>query len=238
MDRIQYIKLRSDVREKLNNTLTSIPELKKYWAELDKHGQNITQSIRMLQLPPSTDSINKLLLESAQHLETLGSALNSLLIFAKQAKEFSNYTSYMEDVKKVNKDLYEIINFFARNYQDNVFDTKELATFLNIYSPKLKMSEKEKLNENISEIFEKIEDLCSYISSKQISLNRRTEKAIFKSIKKLNRICSNFKLYPKDYETWIEYSPPWIKLLHNILKGIEKKMENEKIIYKKIPKSK
>ncbi len=30
LDRIQYIKLKSDVREKLNNTLTSIPELKKY----------------------------------------------------------------------------------------------------------------------------------------------------------------------------------------------------------------
>lgn len=30
LDRIQYIKLKSDVREKLSNTLTSIPELKKY----------------------------------------------------------------------------------------------------------------------------------------------------------------------------------------------------------------
>ncbi|MEM4521624.1 MAG: hypothetical protein QW738_00150 [Nitrososphaeria archaeon] len=90
------------------------------------------------------------------------------------------------------------------------------------------MSEKEKLNKNISEILEKIDNLCSYISSKQISLNRSTEKAIFKSIKKLNRICSNFKLYPKDYETWIEYSPPWIKLLHNILKGIEKRWKTKK----------
>lgn len=83
----------------------------------------------MLQLPPSTDIINKLLLESAQHLETLGSALNSLLIFAKQAKEFSNYTSYMEDVKKVNKDLYEIINFLQETIKTTFLILRNLQPF-------------------------------------------------------------------------------------------------------------
>lgn len=83
----------------------------------------------MLQLPPSTDIINKLLLESAQHLETLGSALNSLLIFAKQAKEFSNYTSYMEDVKKVNKDLYEIINFLQETIKATFLILRSLQPF-------------------------------------------------------------------------------------------------------------
>ncbi|MBC7091643.1 MAG: hypothetical protein H5T50_07035 [Nitrososphaeria archaeon] len=84
----------------------------------------------------------------------------------------------MDNVKKTDKDVYEIINFLARSYQNDVFDTKEISTFLKIYSVKLKLSKKEEkeFEEKVNKFFEKINDLSPYISYNQISRNRHVSR--------------------------------------------------------------
>ena len=68
---------------------------------------------------------------------SLAADLAALVKLASQAKALSKFEMVMNDLKILDKPVYELVSMLARSYNDGKVDLRKFPTFIALYGPKV-----------------------------------------------------------------------------------------------------
>lgn len=75
-------------------------------------------------------------LELVSWMQAISELILAQQALGQEAVVVSRYETIMEDLKRLDRDLFEFANMLARSNKDGKIDLMELATFASMYAPK------------------------------------------------------------------------------------------------------
>ncbi len=156
-----------EVKRRLSNVLVSLESFEKSGEASRKAGKALREKVKALQPPitlPELIDVMKLSIEYSDNFRTF---LSSICEFGKECRDLNSgdFEAFMQKVKARKPDVYDIMNFFGRNYdpERKTLDLTRLPTLIRAYGDKAEWKENKKLSEEVAEGRREVEDLIEKV---------------------------------------------------------------------------
>lgn len=162
-DYLKSIKETREVRSQLRDVLQSLNRFADSAQSAKKAGKALREKVKGLHPPIVLSDVTDLMRMSTEFNDSLRVFLSSICEFGRECHDLlsGDFEAFMQKVMVRKPDVYDIMNFFGRNYDSNkkTMDLTRLPTLIRLYGSKGEWKENKKLSEEVSEGKKEVNDL-------------------------------------------------------------------------------
>jgi hypothetical protein len=214
---VKYFKERKEtgkVKERLTSALQSIEKFENSIVNAKKVSHSMLTYLTEMSDRPTPSEQMKILNMCADVLNDFCILISSICDFGNDCNQLVHFKAFMDAVKRTKGDVYDIIDFFARNYdsQKRVLDLNDLPMLLRLYGKKGGWEESEKLNEEVGNTMgiavAGVDKLMAFNPLKP-GLDRKAILRYTKSLESLVRQAKRLKADKNTLEDLKNAAPKW-----------------------------
>lgn len=162
-DYLKGVRETREVRNQLSDVLQSLNRFADSAQSAKKTGKALREKVKGLDPPIVLMDVTDLMSLSAEFNDGLRIFISSICEFGKECHDLfsGDFDAFLEKVKVRKPDVYDIMNFFGRNYDPNkkTMDLTRLPTLIRLYGSKGEWKENKRLSEEVSEGKKEVDDL-------------------------------------------------------------------------------
>jgi hypothetical protein len=230
IDYLRGFKDRKEVSERLGNVLQSL----EFYANASKAAKEsakvLESKVMNLKTPVTAREGDTLVMALVKFSDDFSELLSSVFQFGKECSDlFSTFEPFMEDVKKSNKDVYGILDFFGKHYDPatDSFDLSKIPMFVGIHGKKMGWKKSKDLSEEVErggEIVRMAILKALVMSTRPPRIRDRLQKEFVRSTTRLSERLAKFKGGENIENVLLPNSPPWLVEFSKILKQAQETM--------------
>jgi hypothetical protein len=211
------------VKERLRNVLQSLERYAKASKAANESAKDLEVKVMSLKTITAREG-NILVMALVRFSDDFTELLSSVLQFGKESNDLlSTFEGFMEDVRKNDKDVYEIMSFFGKHYDlaTNSFDLSKIPMFVGIHTKKLGWKKSKELSETVEhggEVVRMAILKALVMSGRPPRIRDRLQKEYLRSTSGLSEKLAKFKGGENIENALLPTAPPWIVELSKIIK--------------------
>jgi hypothetical protein len=226
IDYLMRFKDRKDVKERLRNVLQSLERFAKASKSANESAKDLEVKVMNLKTVKAREG-NILVMALVRSIDDFTKLLSSVLQFGKESNDLlSTFESFMEDVRKSDKDVYEIVSFFGKHYDPatDSFDVSKIPMFVGIHGKKLGWKKSKELSETVEhggEVVRMAILKALVVRGRPPRIRDRLQKEFLRSTSGLSEKLAKFKGGENIENALLPNAPPWIVELSKIIKQVQ-----------------
>jgi len=222
---IKRLVKRRELRERLGEDLRPIlQELEHSMEELNDNGKKLTGTLNRAKTPLNRKDANELGLSWADTVDVAVEVVEGVHKLAREARKVAAFETFMDDLRKNDPAVFEMVKLLERSYQDGVLDVKEFPTFVKLYGPK--RGRQRGLRKAAEAAAKEATPLVKKATTVRIGkrLERDVSHRVLKSIRRLRRVNTLVrKVDPETAARMYEVAPDWVQPLVALAKEVDAK---------------
>jgi hypothetical protein len=206
--------LRKDAREKLEGALTAIEDLEEAIKKLMTCGKNFWRIVEEGGARVGALTADRLYAEEVNWMFAVTDLIIALRKLTRQAEAVTHFESFMNDLKHLDKPMYEMIRMLGRAYEGGKVNPSEFPTFMALYTPQKHQKELHGvIQAELVPFVDKLDDMLDAMPlpfrGRLLALKRGAEK-----LKETNGYITTVN--EETAERMFDQSPDWLKALSRL----------------------
>ncbi|MDG6985670.1 MAG: hypothetical protein JRM73_02880 [Nitrososphaerota archaeon] len=206
-----------EVKKRLGDILKSLDTFEKSGEASKRAGKALREKVKTLRPPITLPELVDIMKLSIEYSNNFQSFLSSIREFGRECRGLNSgdFEAFMQKVKTRKPDVYDIMNFFGRNYSPDkrTLDLTRLPILIRAYGTKADWKESKKLSEQVAEGRREVEDLIEkvkVIRTQRIPFkDRALALAYIRSFQRLGREGGRFVVSKSTLADLKQASPSW-----------------------------
>lgn len=162
-DYLKSVKETREVRNQLSEVLQSLDRFADSAESAKKAGMALREKVKGLDPPIALLDVTDLMRLSIEFNDSFRIFLSSICEFGRECHDLfsGDFEAFIQKVKVRKPDVYDVMNFFGRNYDPNrkTLNLTRLPTLIRLYGSKGEWKENKKLSEEVTEGRKEVNDL-------------------------------------------------------------------------------
>ena len=228
--KLEGVKETREVKRRLGGALISL-HLYLESAEASRvSGKALAERLRQLDPPMSSEEALDLMASLSRFFDDYKGVFHSLRMFGKECRSLNSgdLVAFMEKVKRTMPDIYDLMNFFARNYdpRTDTLDLTNLPMVMRAWGPKGMWKENKDLSKAVEEgrefadmVMEKVRKMRG---QRIVVRDRRPVLTLVRSLDGLAREAKKLKATAETSRELRKQAPSWFLGVASIVDDVRK----------------
>jgi hypothetical protein len=227
---LEGVKETREVKQRLSGTLVSLRLFQESSRASHVSGKALADRLEKLEPPMNSIEALELMESLSRFFEDYKGVFHSLRMFGKECRALNSgdLVAFMEKVKRSMPDVYDMMNFFGRNYdlKTDTLDLTNLPTVLRAWGPKGMWKESKDLSKAVEEgrkFAEMVTEKIRKIRGQRIVIrDRRPVLTLVRSLDGLAREAKRLKATPATSRELRQQAPSWFIGVASIVDDVRK----------------
>lgn len=227
---LKNVKETHEVKDRLSRVLGSVRLYMQATEASNRSGNALAERLDRLDPPISSRDAVEVLTMSAKFYDDYRAVFRSIRQFGRECRATcsGDLTAFMEKVKANQPDVYDLINFFGRNYDPKTdsLDLTNLPTVLLAWGSKAEWKENDELSETVREgreFMERMIKKAKIIQAQKIVVRDRSPRIQFiSSLNAISREAKRFRSTKEAEKQLRNMAPSWFLGVAGIVDDVRK----------------
>gem|GEM_PF-4591531 len=228
-DYLKGIKENREVQNQLSMVLLSLEHFDESIKSAKKTGEELREKVKRLNQTTTLQEFKDLMELSTIVNDSFRTCLSSICDFGRECHDLfsGDFEVFVQKVKTIKPDVYEIMNFFGRNYnpKSKTLDLRRLPLLIRLYGSKANWKENKKLSREADELTKEIRDFINKLKTIMIpkfaSMDRTLSARCKHSVKRLEREGKRILTNREAIKEFEQIAPTWYIELKGILDAVQ-----------------
>jgi hypothetical protein len=216
-DYLKGVQETREMRSRLSKVLVSLDTFETSAEASRKAGKALRTKVKGLQVPMTVLDLVDIMKLSIDYYNHFRMFLSSICEFGRECRDLNSgdFEAFMQKVKTRKPDVYDIMNFFGRNYnpEKKTLDLTRLPMLIRTFGSKVEWKESKKLSEEVAGGRKEVEELIEKVKVMRTQRfpfkDRALALAYIRSYQRLSREGKRFVISKNTLTDLKKAAPSW-----------------------------